>query len=219
MVEILSNVVSAFCVIVVVILVIGISWFIVITLKSSTDAENVLASNRLRRSFTTDLLKTSFFKQQRIHWITIPYNPAVLSDGLVNIEGIVVTRGGIMVVSTLNVSGFVDNPAHNNWIQYADGHITPMRNPVDLNEANVRAVRNLLRCENLMNIRVHNILVYPDPQTQFRYRCESVVPADGLISYIREQSKLKFIPILEVKKVTDSIRKYRVRRNDRRKRL
>jgi len=219
MLDVLSSIVSAVCVVVVVILMVSVSAIIVITLKRSTDAENVLASNRLNRSFIPDLLKTSFFPQQLIKWITIPYNPAVMSDGLVNIENIVVTRGGIMVISTLNVSGYIDNPAHNNWIEYANGHITPMRNPMELNEANARAVRNLLRAEKLMNIRVHNILVYPDPQTQFKYRSESVVPADALIPYIRDLSKMKFIPWFEVKKVTDTIRKYRVRRNGTRKRL
>ena len=216
MVEVFSKVISAICIIALILVVLAVSWVIVYTLKSTTDAERVLHGNRLKRGFITELLSTSFFRAQRMHWNTVPYNPAVQSDGVVNIENIVVTRGGIMVISTLNVSGYVDNPAHNNWIEYSNGHITPMRNPVELNEANVRAVRNLLRAENLTNIRVHNIVVYTDPSTQFKYRCESLVSADGLIRYIRDLSKLKFIRIFEVKNVADSLRKYRIHRRKRR---
>jgi hypothetical protein len=168
------------------------------------------SGDRRKRWFVYELLRTSFRSSNILRGLLLPYNPAVVSDGTVNVETLIVTRGGILVISTLRVSGYIDNPAHNDWIQYSNGHITRLRNPVELNESNARAIRNILRAEGISNVRVHNILVYLAPGTEFKYRSDSVVYCENLIQYIRDLSKVSFISFRDIPNVLNAIRKYRI---------
>jgi len=212
MLEIFSKILSAFVVIAALSLVGFISGTILVTLRNSAEADKLLHSgDRRRRWFVYDLLKTSFRKSTLMRGLVLPYNPAVASDGTVNVEALLVTRGGILVISTLRMSGYIDNPAHNDWIQYANGSISKMRNPVELNESNARAVRNILRAEGISNVRVHNILVCTAPGTEFKYRSDSVVYCENLIQYIRDLSKVSFISFRDIPNVINAIRKYRIK--------
>ena len=208
--EIIGRILTSTVSVIAVIFVLLLSVTIILTLKHSTDADKVLAGDRRRRWFVYELLRTSFRSSYVMRGLILPYNPAVPGDGTVNIETLLVTRGGVLVISTLRMSGYVDNPAHSDWIQYVGGKIYRMRNPAELNEANVRAVRNLLRAENISNVRVHSLLVCPDPSVQFKYNSDVIVSADNLLNYIRDIGKVSFITLRDMPNVAAAIRKYRI---------
>ena len=79
-----------------------------------------------------------------------------------------------------------------------------------LNEANARAVRNLLKAENIVNVRVYSLLVCPDPTTQFKYTSDGIVRVENLLSYLRDVPKVTKIDFRDVSNVANAIRKYRV---------
>nr|MBQ4319171.1 NERD domain-containing protein [Clostridia bacterium] len=211
MLEIVSKVLSAIVIIVVIAIVASVSATVLITLKNSTEADKLLHSgDRRKRWFVYELLRTSYRSSHVMRGLLLPYNPAVASDGTVNVETLLVTRSGILVISTLRVSGYIDNPAHNDWIQYSNGRITRLRNPIELNESNARAIRNILRAEGISNVRVHNIIVYLAPGTEFKYRSDSVIYCENLLQYIRDLTKVSFITFRDMPNVLNAIRKYRI---------
>ncbi len=211
--EILFKILETIVIIIVLLLAVLGALTIAVKLKRSSDADKVLHSDRRYRWFVYDLLRTCYRSSCIMRNVTIPYNPGVPDDGLVTAEIILVMRGGVAVISTLRAAGYVDNLIHGDWIQYANGHTIRVRNPYELNESNARAVRNLLKDANIPNVRVHNLLVYTDPRTQFKHREDSIVAADNLLAYLRDLNKTPYLSLKTLPNVVNAIRRYRIRRH------
>ena len=211
--DILLKILEAILIIVILLLGLLGALYFAVYLKRSSDADKVLRSDRRYRWFVYDLLRTNYRSSFVMRSVTIPFNPASPDDGLVTAEIILVMRGGVAVISTLHAAGYVDNLIHGDWIQYANGHTVRVRNPYELNETNARAVRNVLKAAGITNVRVHNLLVYTDPSTQFKHREDSIVAADNLLSYLRDLNKTPYLSLKMLPNAVNAIRKYRIRRN------
>ena len=209
----LFRILEAIVIIIVLLLVVLGALTFAVILKRSADADKVLHSDRRYRWFVYDLLRTCYRSSCIMRSVTIPYNPTVPEEGLVTAEIVLVMRGGVAVISTLRAAGYVDNLIHGDWIQYANGHTVRVRNPYELNETNARAVRNVLKAAGITNVRVHNLLVYTDPSTQFKHREDSIVAADNLLSYLRDLNKTPYLSLKTLPNAVNAIRKYRIRRN------
>ncbi len=210
MLEIVSRVLSAIIIIVVVLAVLGGTALVILHLKGQADADSLLRVGRKSRRLAYDLLRTAFLPMQVMRDVILPIDPSDHSKGFVTIEALVVTRGGISVIQSVRVGGYVDNRPHDNWIFYANGRPTVIRNPYESNEYCVRAVRAMLRDSGIANVRVHNILASVYPTAQYNFRDDAIVPVEQLTTYVRDLTKVSYVSFRDIKRVIEAINKRRI---------
>lgn len=129
------------------------------------------------------------------------------SDAAIEIDHIVVNRGGILLISVCPFSGTVENPFHGDWRQFYRQEIVQFRNPLDRNGANARVLNALLKREKLYNIPISGIAVFPDHRTRFKNRIEQVMTVNRLIPYIKDMNKSRFLSEGEIRRTVRALRK------------
>jgi hypothetical protein len=122
--------------------------------------------------------------------------------GTTQIDHVIVSRYGVFVVETKNMSGWIfgseDNPF---WTKINRGNKLKFQNPLHQNEAHIRALSNLA---GIPPERMHSVVV-------FRGDCslKTEVPANvltsGYIGYVKSKTQVLFTDA-EVKRIVEVIK-------------
>lgn len=185
----------------------GVVLMITLSVKATIDAEKVLKYEKRDGRFTRKLLSTNFSNRTTMYNVLLPFGPGGKTSGPA--DAIVVLRGGIAVIKTQYARGYIDNPFRGEWCQYNKGDTETLPNPFDLNEASVTSVKTIMQREEIYNVPIHNIILFVSKGVKFKNREETLLAADGLIPYLKDLSKNRFLTTAEVTKVTEVLRKYR----------
>ncbi len=128
----------------------------------------------------------------------------------IDVDHILVSRGGILLISVCPYSGTIENPFHGDWRQFYGSNIVQFRNPLERNTRNAAVISALLKQEKLHNIPISGIAVFPDNKTQFKNRIEQVMTVNRLVVYGKDMNKSRFLSIGEIHRTLAALRKYRV---------
>lgn len=186
----------------------GAIFLVALNLKASLDTERLLKGPRRGARFITELLRINFSASALMSGAYLP--SADVRGRAVRIDQLLVTRGGISVIKVKNEKGYIDNSFHGDWMQYCRGEIFSMRNPFEQNSEALAAVRAIIRRENIVNIPVHNIVVFTDRDIKFRNHEDMLLTADGLTAYIKDLNKSRFLSYRDTVRVGRLLRSKRL---------
>lgn len=122
--------------------------------------KGIAGERRVSKSLNSKLDTT---KYRVIDDLTLPTH-----TGTTQIDHIVVSRYGVFVVETKNMSGWIfGGAAQRNWTQVVNGGKTSFRSPIHQNIGHLRALQNQLNIEGRY---LHNIVAFAgeaEPKTEF----------------------------------------------------
>jgi hypothetical protein len=176
-------------------------------LRTRHMARRLLKRGTRGRDFVYDLLKTSFPAGRLFKNARIPYR---LSDGterLVPCDLILVDRGGVFVIRIRHFSGAIDNTDRQVWTVRNHKGIAEIPNPVEQNRNGTRAVDAMLKQNKILNVPVHNLVVFTGRQVRFRMCTDHVMTAEHLLDTVRDLNRNKFLSQVEMAATVSTLRR------------
>ncbi len=123
------------------------------------------------------------------------------------IDSLVVTKGGVAVISICDKSGRIDNSKQDIWVQSFNDKIIEFENPSVKNESNKKVVYSILKSNRLNNIPLYNIVVFTDKNAELLAEAENVFRIDELAIMLRQlnhESALTLLEMFKIKQVFDA---------------
>ena len=206
--EKLVKILITFSTIVAILLVILVIAVIIHWIRTRAKTEKLLGSGNRGGNFVYDLLRTSFSKSRLIRRAVLP---EFLPDGSVRrapCDLILVERGGVFVIRVRNISGAVDNPPCAEWYVKTPQGVITIPNPFDQNKPGVRAVKEILRRENVFNVPIYSLVVFTGKRVVFRNRSEKLTTAETVLDTLRDFNRNRFLNQNEISSAIGAIKKY-----------
>ena len=126
------------------------------------------------------------------------------------IDSVILTRGGIAVVSLCDRSGRIDNTKQAVWVQCIDNRVLEFENPEIRNENNKRIIASILRENNIKNIPLYSVVVFTDKQTELLSDRNNVFVLNEFTQMIKQMNHENALTIMEmftVQKIIDTYKR------------
>ena len=191
-----------------VLLVLVIIAVIVHYLKTQAETEKLLNNGKRDGNFVYNLLRTYFSKGHIFKRILLPVLPSNGEFKPLPTDLILVERGGIFVIKTVNASGAIDNSMPTSWFVHNSKGVFEIPNPFEQNFLSVRTIKEILRREKIYNIPLYNIVVFTGRKVTFKKRSEKLFSADYLLPALSDMNRNKFLSQNEISSVILAIKKY-----------
>ena len=135
-------------------------------------------------------------KYRLIKNITLP-----TSEGTTQIDHIIVSRFGVFVVETKNMTGWIFGSEHQRqWTQKIFKHSSKFQNPL---HQNYKHTKVLASCLGMDESKLFSVVVFVGHSTFKTPMPDNVTHARGLVRYIKEKSEV----LLTDKEVGETVRK------------
>lgn len=121
------------------------------------------------------------------------------------IDSLLVTKGGLAIISICDKSGRIDNSKQDIWVQSFHDKIIEFENPLTKNEANKKIIYNIIRENRLRNIPLYNIVVFMDKNTELLAEVENVFRIDELPVMLRQLNHESALTLLEMFKLRQAL--------------
>ncbi len=180
-------------------------------LRAKVMANHLLKRGTRGRNFVYELLRTSFPAGRIFKNARIPYR---LSDGtkaFAPCDLILVDRGGVFVIRVKSLSGSVDNTDSQVWTVRNKKGVAEFPNPVEQNRNGTKALNALLKREKILNVPLHNLVVFTGRRVRFRMCTDRVMTAEHLLDAIRDLNRNKFLSAGEMATTVNLLRRIRPR--------
>ncbi|SDX58940.1 Topoisomerase DNA binding C4 zinc finger [Collimonas sp. OK242] len=126
--------------------------------------------------------------------VTLP-----VDDGTTQIDHIIVSKFGIIVIETKNMKGWIFGDAKQKmWTQKIYKHTTKFQNPLFQNYKHTKALEALLDLDNSV---IHSVVVFVGDSTFKTPMPENVTQAGGYIRYIKSMNQ----QVLDTSQVANAI--------------
>ncbi len=177
--------------------------------KITSEYKKILGEDISCDKKTDAILKLAFPKKNIISNVNLPLTFRTENNHYVYCEHILVGNGGVSVISSYDITGSVDDPVEENWINYTeDGQTIEMDNLIKTNQNRMHGVETVLKHSEISGIPLHNIIVISSKSTKFRYRREEILRAGQLLGKLSDLNKNRFLSGAEVKKTINAINKF-----------
>jgi hypothetical protein len=120
---------------------------------------------------------------------------------------ILVDRGGVFVIRIRHFSGAIDNTDRQVWTVRNHKGIAEIPNPVEQNRNGTRAVDAMLKQNKILNVPVHNLVVFTGRQVRFRMCTDHVMTAEHLLDTVRDLNRNKFLSQVEMAATVSTLRR------------
>lgn len=191
-----------------VLLVLVIIAVIVHYLKTQSTTEKLLNNGKRDGNFVYNLLRTYFSRGHIFKRVLIPSLPSKGNAAALPTDIILVERGGIFVIKTINASGAIDNSNPASWFIHNSKGVYEIPNPFEKNHLTLRSIKEILRREKIYNIPLHSVVVFTGRKVVFKKRFEKLLTAERLVPVLSDMNKNKFLSQNEISGVILAIKKY-----------
>ena len=126
------------------------------------------------------------------------------------IDSLIVTKGGIAVISICDKAGRIDNSKQDIWVQSLHDKITEFENPSIKNEANKKIVYDILKNNTLSNIPLYNIVVFTEKNIELLFEGENIFLIDELpmmLKQLNHESALTMFEMFKIKQALDAAKR------------
>lgn len=126
------------------------------------------------------------------------------------IDSVVITKGGVAVVSVCDRHGRIDNSRQTVWAQCVNDDVREFDNPETRNEINRKIISEILRENKLRNVPVYNVIVFTDKNTELLVENGNVLLLDDFIPMIKQmnfENALTLFEMFNVRQVLDSAKR------------
>ena len=162
-----------------------------------------------RHALLHETLCSEFFRKNVFTGYFFP--SAKDSNGVIRkysrIDSLLVTRGGVAIISICDKSGRIDNSKQDIWVQSLHDKITEFENPSIKNETNKKIVYDILKGNRINNIPLYNIVVFTEKNTELLAEGENVFCIEELPVMLRQlnhESALTLIEMFKIRQALDS---------------
>lgn len=114
------------------------------------------------------------------------------------IDCVVVTRGGIAVITVCDKQGRIDNSKQDVWVQCHNDNVTEFENPLIKSEGNKKIVYDILRKGKLRNIPLYNIAVFVNKNTEFLAETDNVFSIDEIAMVLKQMNHENALTMFEM---------------------
>ncbi|MBO4264922.1 MAG: NERD domain-containing protein [Clostridia bacterium] len=141
-------------------------------------------------------LITRFGKCRVLSGVYLPY----INDPLgryAEVDDIVITGGGIVVVEVKSHNGKIDNRSESIWIQHYGDKVVKFQNPVLQNAVHVRVVSDILRKEGIIDVPVYNLVVFTSKNVAFAKKVREVCSQKTMASRLSSIESDRVLSIID----------------------
>lgn len=114
---------------------------------------------------------------------------------------IVVNPGGVIVITVKAMKGYIENPMRGDWRQFYGDRAVQFENPFEKNATNMRAVNNILKSENMLDIPIKSIIVFTSSDVEYKNRFSQIVSPERAVTYIDQQRRTRVIDRKQIDRV------------------
>ncbi|NLB16531.1 MAG: NERD domain-containing protein [Clostridiales bacterium] len=200
---------KAVLIIAAVLLLLFLAFLIALKVKSSLDYDKVMRTAKRDKRFLGKLLSTQFSKGRYMLNVVLPYGPDGKDSGPV--DAVVVSKGGIAIITAKYFSGKVVNPYRGDWTVTNAGNTWLFPNLFEKNADFIEAVKTVMRREKLYNIPIHNIVMFGSKNVKFSSKESTLLTPEQLMRYLHDIKNDKFLNGSQQKEVMRAFAKYRRR--------
>lgn len=153
-------------------------------LNSQKRTNNILQFGKNRDYYIYDLLSSS-----RPHGSVIKktFFPVFTPNGIFDTEVdiVCILNSGIAVLDIRGTKGDISVSNENDWVVNYKGKRNNIRNPREVNEINISAVKIALEKDGIYNVPVYNFVVFADSQVSFSGKYSWMLTPDILIERMK----------------------------------
>lgn len=200
---------KAILIIAAVLLLLFLAFLIALKVKSSLDYDKVMKTAKRDKRFLGKLLSTQFSRGRYMLNVVLPYGPDGKDSGPV--DAVVVSKGGIAIITAKYFSGRVVNPYRGDWTVTNAGNTWLFPNLFEKNADFIEAVKTVMRREKLYNVPIHNIVMFGSKNVKFSSKESTLLTPEQLMRYLLDIRNDKFLNSSQQKAVMRAFAKYRRR--------
>lgn len=123
------------------------------------------------------------------------------------IDSVVLTKGGVAVITICDKQGRIDNSGQDIWVECLNDKVTEFENPLLKNENNKKIIYEVLRKGKLRNIPIYNIAVFINKNTELLSETENVFLIDEIAMMLKQmnhESALTMFELFNVMQILNS---------------
>lgn len=160
-----------------------------------------------RHALLHETLCSEFFRK---NVFTGYFFPAVKdSNGIIRkyerLDSVLITKGGVAVLSICDKSGRIDNSKTDIWVQSLNDNIIEFQNPSIKNEANKKIVYDILKSNRLNNIPLYNIVVFTEKNIELLFEGENIFVVEELPLMLRQLNHESALTLIEMFKIRQAL--------------
>ena len=195
---------------------VAITYLIGRSVKNShakNEAAQILWYGNDREYFIYEMLASAFPRKDVFRNL---YCPIKLPEKVLytEVDIVVVTHGGVVVIEVKGHKGNIDNPSDGDWCQRYKDKVLTFKNPYRQNEVHVKAIENLLKRAGILNVPVYNAVVFADKNVRFINSYKWLFKADNIVDYISSLDDRFALSGKDIKNISGVISKYTKKRTD-----
>ncbi len=126
------------------------------------------------------------------------------------IDSVIVTKGGVAVISVCDRGGRIDNSNQYTWAQCIDDKVNEFESPETKNEINKKIISEILKENRLKNVPIYNIVVFTDKNTELLAENGNVLTLEDFIPMLKQmnfENALTLAEMFAVRQVIDSAKR------------
>ena len=193
---------------------VGIIAFIVIVLVviwnvySRMLSKKIMKEGRNKKNFTFNYLSTRFSRLNTIKNVNLVVKDSSAQSGksVADIGLVFVNRGGIFVIDTVPGSGYIEVNERSEWNRVINDKSYTFEDPIIKNGYRAKKMKQFLRDEEIVNIPVHNLVVFSGKRVKFSKRLNGLITADELTEYMIDLNKYRIMSKSEIRDVIKLIK-------------
>lgn len=194
-------------IIIVILLVIIVLLYLLKTIRAEINSKKILRYGRKSESFIYDLLRTYYSANKIIKNAYFKQRNGATTQ----IDIVLVLKGGIHVIEIKGMKGFIENPFKGDWCQMYNNKVLMFQNPFEQNVAHIRAIQEIFRKEEIINVPIRNIVVFTDPKVKFKYKEDMLLTSANLLPFLHDLNQNKFLKPKEISYIIKVLRKYQLK--------
>ena len=163
-----------------------VTYLISISVKNShakNEASQILWYGKDREYYVYEMIASAFPRKNVFRNLNIPIrvqNNTYFSE----IDIVIVTHAGVVVIEVKGMKGKIDNPAQGPWQQIYRDKILNFENPFEQNDTHCKAIRALLKKQGILNVPVYNVVVFADKNVSFTHKYKMLFKAEAIVDFI-----------------------------------
>lgn len=126
------------------------------------------------------------------------------------LDSVILTRGGIVIVTLCDRCGRIDNTKQSVWVQCIDNKVLEFENPETRTENGKRIVASILRENNIMNIPMYSAVVFTEKNTELLAEKDNVFVLNDFTQMIKQlnyENALSVMEMFTIRKLLDTYKR------------
>ena len=170
---------------------------------SRITARKIMREGRNKKNFAFSYLSTRFSRLNTIRNVKLLIEsfPERRGKYIADLGLVFVNKGGIMIITTVPGSGFIDITEGGMWNRIVNDKFYSFEDPFIRSKENVKSMKFFLRNEGVENIPVHDVVIFSGKRVKFSKRLNGLITANEIAPFMSDVNKDKFLTSKEIRAV------------------